>query len=663
MEAKPTKNVMETANVTFLPHNRTISVSKGEKLIRAALQAGVHINASCGGGGVCGKCRIMVEEGAVGEGISERLNEEDVAKGYRLACLATIEGDVTVRVPVESAIDAAVLNQPMAPRRTARIKTFDFDSLKEKGLFIAPVEKIYLELAPPDAGNNMPDVSRLLIALRQQSGLHKLDLALPMIRRLPAELRRRNFRITVTLVKPVRDDGKNLITNVQAGDHSGASYSLAVDIGTTTVYAQLIDLATGEIKGERGDFNGQISYGEDVISRIMYAEKPGGLETLQSVITTTINRLIGQIVDESSIDRQDIVTITIAGNTTMTQLLLAIDPSYLRRAPYVPAATLYPPLPAASIGLDLAEHTIALVYPQISSYVGGDIVAGVMGTGMYLDNELTLFLDIGTNAEIVVGNKDWLACAACSAGPAFEGGGIEFGMRATKGAIEDFSLDPVTFEPMLVTVGGAKPRGICGSGLLTMVALMFEMGVIDNNGRFHRSIDSKRIRESHHGIWEYVLAEREDTDIDRDITLSELDIENLIRAKAAIYSGCMTLLAEVGLSMNEVERIILAGGFGSYIDLDKAMTLGLLPEIDPERVVFIGNGSLLGARMCSLTNRIRKDVVEVTKKTTNFELSETPSYMSNYVAAMFIPHTEIEQFPRLRARLEARKKLVAGNQT
>jgi uncharacterized 2Fe-2S/4Fe-4S cluster protein (DUF4445 family) len=652
---------METANVTFLPHNRTVSIGKGETLIRAALQAGVHINASCGGGGVCGKCRIMLEEGSVAGGVSERLNAEDAAKGYRLACLSQVETDIVVRVPIESAIDATALNQPMTPRRTAKIKVFDLNSLKEKGLFIAPVKKIYVELPPPDATNNMPDVSRLVSALGHQEGLHKLEITLPMIRRLPAALRQDNFRVTATVVKPVRDDGKNLITNIQAGDRSRESYSFAVDIGTTTVYVQLVDLITGEIKGERADFNGQISYGEDVISRIMYAEKAGGLETLQAVIATTINRLIGRILDKSRIDRQDISTITIAGNTTMTQLLLSIDPGYIRRAPYVPAATLYPPLYAATLGLDLAEHTIALVYPLISSYVGGDIVAGVMGTGMYRDDELTLFLDIGTNAEIVVGNKDWLACTACSAGPAFEGGGIEFGMRAVKGAIEDFSIDPATWEPMVVTVGNGQPRGICGSGLLTMVALMFETGVIDHAGKFNRTLGSARIRQSEHGFWEYVLVWREQTEIDRDITLSELDIENLIRAKGAIYSGCLTLLEAVGLGMGQIERIILAGGFGSYIDLDNAMTVGLLPEIDPDRVVFIGNGSLLGARMCSLTNRIRKDVFEVTKKMTNFELSETPSFMANYVAAMFIPHTEIEKFPRVRQRLEARRGPPAVN--
>jgi uncharacterized 2Fe-2S/4Fe-4S cluster protein (DUF4445 family) len=286
--------------------------------------------------------------------------------------------------------------------------------------------------------------------------------------------------------------------------------------------------------------------------------------------------------------------------------------------------------------------------------VGGDIVAGVMGSGMYLDDRLTLFMDIGTNAEIVIGNKDWLACAACSAGPAFEGGGIKFGMRAAKGAIEDFSLDPSTWEPMLMTIGNKRPKGICGSGLIIMTAVMFELGLINNLGKFNRDLPTERIREDN-GIWEYVLAWAQETQVERDITITEIDIENLIRAKGAIYSGCMTLLTEVGMGMADIDRIILAGGFGSYVDLEKAMTIGLLPEIAPEKVNFIGNSSLLGAKMSSLTNRIRRDVVEVTRSMTNFELSETPSYMDNYVAALFLPHTDMNPFPRLNARLKNRQ--------
>jgi len=276
---------------------------------------------------------------------------------------------------------------------------------------------------------------------------------------------------------------------------------------------------------------------------------------------------------------------------------------------------------------------------------------------MYRTEALTLYMDIGTNAEIVIGNKDWLACAACSAGPAFEGGGIKLGMRASKGAIEDFSLDPVTLEPMIVTIGKVRPKGICGSGLITMVATMFEMGVIDNLGKFNRDLGTKRIRETD-GVYEYVLAWKDETQIDRDVVITEIDIENLIRAKGAVYSGCMTLLSEVGMSMKDIDRIILAGGFGSYVDLEKAMVIGLLPEIDAQKVTFVGNGSLMGAKMSSLTNRIRRDVVEVTKKMTNFELSETPSYMNNYMAALFLPHTDINMFPKLTARLDARRGLL-----
>ena len=646
---------MTACNVTFLPYDRTITVPEGESLLRAALEAGVHINASCGGEGVCGKCRVLVESGDVTEGISERLDKEDVEKGYRLACLSRVHEDVTVRIPVETGVDRSVMHLQVTPRRTAVIQHPDFENLKEEGLFISPVEKIYLELPPPEPQNNMPDVTRLVEYLKLEANEHKLELTLPVIRKLPKILRDNDFKLTLTLVRPVRDNGKTIILDLQGGDITGENYALALDIGTTTIYGQLIDLSTGECLGEAGDFNGQISYGEDVITRLIYAEKPGGLEKLQEVVVATINGVLEKILKQSDVDRENIATITFSGNTTMTQLLLSIDPSNIRRAPYVPTATLYPPFTASLIGIEINDHALALVFPQVSSFVGGDIVAGVMGSGMYLNEKLTLFLDIGTNAELVVGNKDWLACTACSAGPAFEGGGIEFGMRAAKGAIEDFSMDPVTFEPMIFTIGDVRPKGICGSGLITMTAVMFEMGLINNRGKFNRELTTPRIRKRNN-VWEYVLAWEENNQIDRDIALTEPDIDNLIRAKGAIYSGCMTLLEEVGLNMDMVEHIILAGGFGSYIDLEKAMTIGLLPELDPDCVTFIGNGSLMGARMSSLTNRIRQDVVEVTKRMTNFELSETPSYMDNYVAAMFFPHTEIEKFPRLKERMTAKKK-------
>jgi uncharacterized 2Fe-2S/4Fe-4S cluster protein (DUF4445 family) len=653
---------MNRHRIKFLPHNKEITVMHGENLIRAAMEAGVHINASCGGEGVCGKCRVIIEDGSVEGGITEKIDKEDIEKGYRQACLSSVQNDLIVRIPIESEVDISVLNLQITPRRKAQIWEMNLEDLKEKGLFMPPVEKKYLELPAPTPQDNLPDVTRLVSFLKARHGEHRLVVQLPVIRKISDVLRKDGFKVTATLARPVHAGRKTHIINIQPGDTTDRNYAVAVDIGTTTVYSQLIDLITGDVLASYGEYNGQISYGEDVISRIIFAGKPGGLEKLHQTVIENINHLIKKMVKRAKIDTDEISTITLAGNTTMTQLMLKINPKYIRLSPYVPASTLFAPIKAIDLDLSLNDHVTALVYPAISSYVGGDIVAGVMGSGMYLGEEITLFMDIGTNAEIVIGNKDWLACAACSAGPAFEGGGLKFGMRAAKGAIEDFSMDPITLEPMNLTIGNVRPKGICGSGLIIIVATLFEMGVIDSRGEFNRNLDTPRIRETD-GIVEYVLAWKDETQIDRDITITEPDIDNLIRAKGAIYSGCMTLLEEVGLGIGDIDRIFLAGGFGSYVDLEKAMTIGLLPEIDPDKVRFIGNGSLLGAKMSSLTNHIRKDVVEVTKRMTNFELSETLSFMNNYVAALFLPHTDMEQFPKIKARLEARKDLLHRNKS
>ncbi|MCF8038458.1 MAG: ASKHA domain-containing protein [Desulfohalobiaceae bacterium] len=641
--------------IRFLPHEREIEVEEGTSLIRAALEAGVHINASCGGTGVCGKCRVLVEEGQVEGGINEKLSQADQEKGYRLACQAVVQTDLQIRVPVESEMDAAVLNRPASPRRKAHIQQVDLQDFKEKGLFLPPVEQRYLEMTPPSAEDNSSDVTRVVNALKLQHHEHGLEVDFYVLRKVVDVLREEDFKVTTTLARPVHEDGKTGIINIQAGDTTSRNFAVAMDVGTTTVYGQILDLNSGEVLAEYGDFNAQMSYGEDVINRIVHAEKGNGLEELNQAVLKTINNVIRRIIKKAAVDPEDISTITLAGNTTMTQLLLRLNPRYIRRSPYVPACTLFPPIKAHELGIELGDHVLALVYPSVSSYVGGDIVAGVMGSLMYRSEDIMLYVDIGTNAEIVIGNKDWMACAACSAGPAFEGGGMKFGVRAEKGAIEDFSVDPVTLEPMILTIGQEKPIGICGSGLITMVAVMFEEGIIDNRGKFNRDLKTERIRENE-GIWEYVLVWSEETEVGRDVVLQEPDIDNLIRAKGAIYSGCTTLLSEIGLSVADLERILVAGGFGSFVDLEKAMTIGLLPEMDPGKITYVGNGSLMGAKMSSLNNRIRRDVVKVTKKMTNFELSETQSYMDNYIASLFLPHTNTDQFPRLSQRLAAKKK-------
>ena len=369
---------MSTHKVVFLPHNKEITVEDGENLIHAAMEAGVHVNASCGGEGVCGKCRVIIEHGSVKDGVSEKLSAEDIQKGYRLACRAAVTGDVTVRIPIESEVDASVLNMQSTPRRTARIKQMDFNELKERGLFVPPVEKKYLEIPPPSAQDNQADVTRLVSFLRSQHNEHRLEVDLSVIRKIGSVLREGDFKVTVTLVRPVRETGKSRIINIQPGDTTNRNYAIAMDIGTTTVFGQMVDLVSGEALAEYGDFNSQISYGEDVISRMVFAEKGDGLEVLNRAVLTTINKVIDKIEKHSGVDRDEISTITLAGNTTMTQLMLNIDTRNIRRSPYVPAANSYPPMLASRLGMNLGHHVTALVYPQISSYVGGDIVAGVM---------------------------------------------------------------------------------------------------------------------------------------------------------------------------------------------------------------------------------------------------------------------------------------------
>lgn len=647
--------------VTFLPSDHVVKVKKGESLIKAARFAGIHINASCGGSGVCGKCRVLLESGQVEGGRSEKLSAEDYEAGYRQACIAHIQGDTTIRVPEESGLKKGGLGTSVPVRHRAGMRVYDIQELREEGIFDPPVEKFFLELPRASSTDNMADSGRIIQGLHNQYDERAMTITLPVLRKIRKALRDDDFRVTVTLARPVHKPAKIYVVNIQAGNWIHRNFGLAIDIGTTTVYGILIDLNTGKVLARAGEYNGQMGYGEDVISRIIYAEKPEGLDLMQELVIKTINTIIDRLLetakppqeaDKGTIQRDEITSVTLAGNTTMTHLLLHLEPDNIRRAPYVPVTTFLPPIRAADIGINLPRYTVALVYPAISSYVGGDIVAGVMGSGMYRTEKVTLYVDIGTNAEIVIGNKEWLVCAACSAGPAFEGGGIANGMRAAEGAIEDFSINPETLEPMNITIGSKPPLGICGSGLLVIVARLLESGVVDRSGKFNRNIASPRIREGRSG-YEFVLAWREESGTDQDIVINEVDIENFIRAKAAIYAGIKTLVEEVGLQITDLEQIILAGAFGSYIDLDSAMTVGLLPEVDAEKVLYVGNGSLMGAWMSELSNHIRQDVVKVVRRMTSFELSEVNDFKDQYIASHFLPHTDSSLFPHVRQRLEA----------
>jgi uncharacterized 2Fe-2S/4Fe-4S cluster protein (DUF4445 family) len=643
-----------TKRLTFKPYDLTVDVPAGENLLRAAVAAGVHINASCGGEGVCGKCKILLESGELESTRSGLLSNEEWDLGYRQACQSWVRGDVVVRIPPESLLDRRTLTR----RRGGiglRPSPIDLAALKAAGLYNPAFQKKFVKLPPASLADNVCDLSRLENGLARQHGLDNLAHDFFMLRKLAGVMRQEDFQVTATLDFAQRLSRKPRVVNLEPGDTRQQHYALAVDIGTTTVWVQLLDLARGEILGQAADYNAQMSYGDDVITRIVYSQKDQGLQKLQRSVVATINQVMHRVLKRHKLRVSEISHLTVAGNTTMTHLFYGIDPKFIRLTPYTPAVCHFPPVRARDLGLELPEHVFIYCVSSVSSYVGGDIVAGVLGSGIYKDPKLTLYIDIGTNGEIVIGNQQWLACAACSAGPAFEGGGIKFGMRATAGAIEEASINPQTFEPMIITIDMVKPKGICGSGLINLMAALMEADIILPNGKFRDDLDTPRIRMGDSGR-EYVLAMAPDTHGGQDITLSEADIDNLMRAKGAMFAGYLTLLENVGLRLQDLEQVILAGAFGQFINIENAIAIGLLPDLPREQYHFVGNGSLQGATLLAFSRELLEEERRVADMMTNFELSETPGYMNQYIAALFLPHTQMEYFPTVSDRLRAVKE-------
>ena len=637
--------------VHFSPDNIDISVSEGSSLLTAALSAGVHINAACGGNGVCGTCKVLIRKGEVESARSDKLSSVEYEQGYRLACQSRVLSDLVIDIPLESRLETAVLSREM---RLATAEAKAAELVATGWSFNPPLTKCSVELPPPSMKDNVSDLSRLLRGLKRRCNLSNVSVDFGVVGNLPQVLRRKGGQVTVTtLVKAVKtkaDKRKPTVIKVEAGNTAQKHYSLAFDIGTTTVSGQLLDLKRGRVLAEAMAYNGQIKYGADVITRIGYSQKPGGLKRLKEAVVASINQIIAELSSQSRSEVKHIGHMIVAGNPTMAHILLGLDPKYLRLAPYTPVASFIPPVKARSLGIQVAKHVYLFTFPSVASYVGGDIVSGVVGVGLHQRKKLTLYMDIGTNGEVVVGNSDWMVTASCSAGPAFEGGGIKHGMIATNGAIQDFDINPGTLEPTLDTIGGVKPRGICGSGLINVTAVLLEARVIGQNGKFNTDLKTKRIRKGGDG-YEYVLSWADETETGKDIVITEVDIDNLIRAKAAMYAGCQTLTQSVGLGLSDLEQVIIAGAFGSHIDIARSITIGLLPDIPQERFIFVGNGSLTGARLTSFSTDLLDDARKVAVMMTNLELSERVDFMNNYVAALFLPHTHSEEFPSVARRL------------
>lgn len=641
-----------TYTVIFQPGDIVCEgVPHGANLLRVALLEGVHVNASCGGTGGCGKCKVIINAGNYDGGRSAKLSDEDYEADLRLACRVNVLGDLEVNIPEESRMgDAVALTHERRPGPGRVLTAQDLEQLVTGWSVDPVVKKFALRLEPPDAANNINDLDRLKLGMKSEHGMEELSFDFQVIRDLPSALRQDDWSATATVVETTR--GPKVI-QVAPGDQTTSDYSIVLDIGTTSIHAQLLDLNSGITVAQASDYNGQISYGEDVITRIVKSQKPGGRKLLQEAVVQTITGVIEKVLDEAGIDRCQVSHMVAAGNTTMTHLLTGVDPREIRIEPYVPAATFLPPIRASQLGIDVCDHVHLYTFPCVSSYVGGDIVSGIVGSGVFQTDKVTLYVDIGTNGEAVVGNSEWLVATSCSAGPAFEGGGIRHGMRATRGAIEAVQVEPVTGEPHILTIAGKKPLGICGSGIIDAVAELLEAGILEQNGKFNQDAEGEWLRRDDEGLWEYVLVRDVYTASGRkDIVITEPDIDNLMRAKGAIFAGITTLLNSVGMELDAVEQVYIAGGFGKYLQIDRAAAIGLFPELEPEMFTFVGNGSLLGARLVSFSKDMLSAAEQVAQTMTNIELSDNQFFMDEYMAALFLPHTNMKWFPRMAGLLE-----------
>jgi uncharacterized 2Fe-2S/4Fe-4S cluster protein (DUF4445 family) len=617
---------MRKYRVSFYPMGVVEMASHGERIIDIARRAGVHIESSCGGEGHCGKCQVIVEKGRVESGISPRLSKRDITTGVRLACLARIMEDLLVRVPF-----------PLQPLEIER--SFGFDRMDH--LKISPiVQRIELSLSPPTKEDNIDDLARIQREFKRRFGLTPRVEDISILRKLGKVLRKGNFKIGL---KVLFDEGAPLIVDLFPTPPPKRSYAICVDVGTTTVASLLVQLENGRVLDVSYEYNRQMMYGEDVISRILYSTKRGGLKRLQGLVVETINTLIHILVDRNNIDLQDVLCLVVAGNTTMIHLLLGVDPRYLRLSPYVPTCEVIPPLPARGIGLKLPKKTYLFFFPSVASYMGGDVVGGILGTGIYRKEEPTLYIDIGTNSEVVLGNREYLLCCSTSAGPAFEGGGIRCGMRAARGAIEEVRIDEHSLTPHIKTIKGERPRGICGSGLVDVVAELLRVGVLDRRGKIDLSIENERVRLGERGP-EYVLVFGEETSTGNDIVIDEVDLDNLIRAKGAIFAGISLLLKRVGLDLKDLDQIIVSGNLGQNINIGNGIEIGLFPPFRPDGFLFVGEGPLLGARHVALSHNMYLEAVKISRSMTNIELSDDPGFIHEYTAALFLPHTDLRRW-------------------
>ena len=627
---------MTNGNVVFSKYGKNAQLTEGSSILDAAKKVDIEISAVCGGRGLCGKCRVIVKEGSQNLGAISHLetmslSKEELAAGYRLACCAMCKGEGTtlVEVPPESRVEQQRL-------LVAGIET---------GVSKNPsVKKLLVHLFRSSLENVKPDTELLIEALVRKGQPAPMRIGYDALTRLPVAIREGNWSVTVVL-----REGQEIIC-VEAGDTTKKTYGLAVDVGSTKIAAYLLDLNEGKVVATASAPNPQIPFGEDIISRVSYASKSEkNLKQLQGVVIAAINKLLLETCASAGVNVSEVYDAVLVGNTVMHHLFLGINPRFVALSPYPPAISSSISVRAKDIGLKINPAASVYVPPNVAGFVGADAVADVLATELYKSKPLSIMIDVGTNTEIVLGNDQRTISCSCASGPAFEGGHIEFGMRAEPGAIENVYVDPTNLEPGLKTVDDARPRGICGSGIVDAVAAMLKSGIINKYGLINTKLNSRRIRTAPeyvpHQVPEYVLSWKEENDVGRDIAVTQLDVQEIQLAKAAIYAGARILMKHLHIGPREIQKVFLAGAFGTYVDPQSAVIVGMYPDVPLERVQFVGNAAGSGARMALLSKEVRENSDLIAQRIDYVELAADPSFQREFSEALQLPHKDLTRFP------------------
>lgn len=641
------RNKVKTYQVIFQPSGRRGEILEGKTILEASRELGAEVESVCGEARICGKCKVKLEEGfferygitSHPQNLSPFIEEEEKfiqdaerGEGYRLGCVAQIRGDVLIFVPEESRAQKQVVRK----------------AATERSIDLKPAVSLYfVELPHPTFYDPLGDFDRLKRALNKKYNLTSLDIDYHTLLKLPGVLRQGGWKVTVATWM------EKEIIDIKPGKKED-TYGLAIDVGTTTVAGYLCDLRSGKLIATESMMNPQVTYGEDVMSRITFAmTHQDGLERMHRSIIDGLNRLIHNATNGCGLSPEDILEITIVGNTAMHHLLLKINPEYLGIPPFPPATHQSIDIKARDLGLEVHPSANVHILPIEAGFVGADNVGVLIAEEPYNQDEMVLIIDIGTNGELVMGNRKKLISSSCATGPALEGAHIKFGMRAAQGAIERIRIDPETLEVNFKVIGQeywhsdlkiVRAKGICGSGIIDVMAELYRNGIIDKSGRFRKSIQSPRLR-IFDGRPEFVIAWKHETSVGKDITITQQDVRNVQLAKGALYTGAKLMMKRLGIE--KLNKVILAGAFGSYIDTEEAMVLGMFPDCDLKHVYTVGNAAGDGARIALLNRAKRTEAEEIAKRVEYIELTIEEDFKNEFMESMQIPHMK-DSFPHLK---------------